>query len=132
VTRRHCVCNSGQRAVIEAVNIAFEGDLAGEGDEREARRGALREAWRLPQGEPFRQADWSAAKQRLLDDLTARDYAAGTLADSRAEVDPETARVALRVQLDSGPAFRFGDIEATGLALHDLDLVRRYCHPGAR
>ncbi|MFX9866829.1 POTRA domain-containing protein, partial [Acinetobacter baumannii] len=22
--------------------------------------------------------------------------------------------------------FRFGDIEATGLALHDLDLVRRY------
>jgi translocation and assembly module TamA len=116
----------GQRAVIEAVDIAFEGDLAGEDAEREARRGALRQAWRLPPGEPFRQADWSAAKQRLLDDLTARDYAAGTLADSLAEVDPETARVALRVQLDSGPAFRFGDIEATGLALHDLDLVRRY------
>lgn len=116
----------GQRALIEAVNIAFEGDLAGDGDERAARRDALRQAWRLPPGEPFRQTDWSAAKQRLLDDLTARDYAAGTLAETRAEVDPETARVALRVQLDSGPAFRFGDIEATGLALHDLDLVRRF------
>lgn len=116
----------GERAVIEAVNIAFDGDLAGAGDERAARRDALRQTWRLRPGEPFRQADWSAAKQQLLDDLTARDYAAGTLVETRAEVDPETARVALRVQLDSGPAFRFGDIEATGLALHDLDLVRRF------
>lgn len=46
--------------------------------------------------------------------------------DGEAEVDPEAARVDLKVTLDSGPAFRFGDIEATGLALHDLELVRRY------
>lgn len=116
----------GERTRVSSVSIVFDGDLAGEGDERAARRAALRAGWRLAEGQPFRQADWSAAKQTLLEDLTARDYAAAVMGDSRAEVDPESARVDLSVRFDSGPAFRFGDIEATGLALHDLDLVRRY------
>jgi translocation and assembly module TamA len=117
---------AGARTRVSSVSIVFDGDLAGDGDERAARRAALRAGWRLAEGKPFRQADWSAAKQTLLEDLTARDYAAAVLGDSRAEVDPESAKVDLSVRLDSGPAFRFGDIEATGLALHDLDLVRRY------
>ncbi len=116
----------GERTRVSSVSIVFDGDLAGDGDERAARRAALRAGWRLAEGQPFRQADWSAAKQTLLEDLTARDYAAAVLGDSRAEVDPDSARVDLSVRFDSGPAFRFGDIEATGLALHDLDLVRRY------
>jgi translocation and assembly module TamA len=116
----------GERTRVSSVSIVFDGDLAGDGDERAARRAALRAGWRLAEGQPFRQADWSAAKQTLLEDLTARDYAAAVLGDSRAEVDPDSAKVDLSVRFDSGPAFRFGDIEATGLALHDLDLVRRY------
>lgn len=116
----------GERTRVQSVSIQFDGDLAVDGDERAARRAALRAGWRLAEGQPFRQADWSAAKQTLLEDLTARDYAAAVMGDSRAEVDPDSARVDLSVRLDSGPAFRFGDIEATGLALHDLDLVRRY------
>ncbi|WP_430435043.1 autotransporter assembly complex protein TamA [Methyloversatilis sp.] len=116
----------GARTRVSSVSIVFDGDLAGDGDERAARRAALRAGWRLAEGQPFRQADWSAAKQTLLEDLTARDYAAAVLGDSRAEVDPDSAKVNLSVRVDSGPAFRFGDIEATGLALHDLDLVRRY------
>lgn len=124
----------GERTHVSSVSIVFDGDLAGDGDERAARRAALRAGWRLAEGQPFRQADWSAAKQTLLEDLTARDYAAAVLGDSRAEVDPDSARVDLSVRFDSGPAFRFGDIEATGLALHDLDLVRRYStiKPGDR
>ena len=117
---------AGPRAVTGAVDIGFEGDLAEPGEERAARREALRAAWRLAPGLPFRQADWSASKQALLEDLLAHDYAAGALTGSEAEVDPDAARVDLKVRLDSGPAFRFGDIEATGLALHDLELVRRY------
>lgn len=116
----------GVRTTIAAVKIEFSGELAGERREQAERREALRAAWRLPAGEPFRQADWSAAKQALLEELTARDYAAGVIADSRADIDPDSARAELTVALDSGPAFRFGDIEATGLALHDLDLVKRY------
>ncbi len=116
----------GVRAVINIVIIDFDGELAGEGDDRAARRHALRNAWRLVQGRAFRQADWSAAKQALVDELTAQDYAAGTLVDSEASVDPAAARVDLRVRLDSGPAFRFGAIEATGLQRHELELVQRY------
>jgi translocation and assembly module TamA len=116
----------GAQAVIGGVAIEFDGDLASDTPAHAERREALRMSWRLSVGKPFRQSDWSAAKQALLDDLQARDYAAGSLAGSRAEVDPEAAKVALQVRLDSGPAFRFGDIEAVGLALHDLDLVRRY------
>lgn len=124
----------GRRAQVSSVVIDFDGDLAGDGDPRAARRAALRAGWRLPAGQPFRQADWSQAKQRLLDEVSAHDYAAAVLGDTRAEVDPETGSVALRVRVDSGPAFRFGDIEASGLALHDLDLVKRYStfKPGDR
>ncbi|MFX6652714.1 hypothetical protein ABTG83_19430, partial [Acinetobacter baumannii] len=79
----------GERTRVSSVSIVFDGDLAGEGDERAARRAALRAGWRLAEGQPFRQADWSAAKQTLLEDLTARDYAAAVMGDSRAEVDPD-------------------------------------------
>lgn len=114
----------GPRAVIGRVDIEFEGAVAEA--ERAERRDELRRSWRLAEGQPFRQSDWSSAKQNLLDTLTSRDYAAGALIESQAEVDAAAARVDLRLRFDSGPAFRFGDIEATGLALHDLDLVRRY------
>lgn len=53
---------AGVRALIGAVDIAFEGELADAGDERAARREALRAAWRLAPGLPFRQADWSDRK----------------------------------------------------------------------
>ena len=118
------VIEPGPRAVIGRVDIEFEGAVAEA--ERAERRDELRRSWRLAEGQPFRQSDWSSAKQNLLDTLTSLDYAAGALVESQAEVDAAAARVDLRLRLDSGPAFRFGDIEATGLALHDLDLVRRY------
>jgi hypothetical protein len=62
-----------------------------------ARRKALVSGWKLKTGQPFRQADWDDAKQSLLADLLAVDYAAARLQDTRAEVDPEARRVDLRV-----------------------------------
>lgn len=124
----------GPRTTVSSVSIRFTGDLAGEGDERAARRDALRAGWRMPVGQPFRQSDWSGAKQALLEEVGSVDYAAAVVGETRAEVDPEAATVDLAVAVDSGPAFYFGDIEATGLALHDLDLVKRYStiQPGDR
>ncbi|MFH1813141.1 MAG: BamA/TamA family outer membrane protein [Pseudomonadota bacterium] len=120
------VIEPGPRALIGRVDIEFEGAVADAEPERAERRDELRRGWRLAVGQPFRQSAWSSAKQYLLDALTSHDYAAGALIESQAEVDAAAARVDLLLRLDSGPAFRFGDIEATGLALHDLDLVRRY------
>lgn len=123
----------GEQARIEAVELVIAGDLGA--DERQAaRRDALRAAWSLPAGTPFRQAGWDAAKQQLLDDVAARDYAAARIAASQAEVDPATARVRLSVTLDSGPPFRFGELQVSGLERLPENLVRRLStlEPGQR
>ncbi len=94
---------------------------------------ALREGWRLPVGEPFRQAAWDAAKQQLLDTVSAHRYAAARIVQSRAEVDPDAATARLSLTLDSGPAFYLGELQVEGLDALPEDLVRRYStlKPGA-
>ena len=114
----------GARATIEAVEIEFTGAIADEAGA--ARRRALREAWSLARGEPFRQDDWAAAKRRLLDAVLAQDFAAARLVDSRATVDADAARARLQVTIDSGPRFTFGALRVEGLASYDRSLVERY------
>ncbi len=78
----------GPRTTIAEVTVDFDGEItrAAEqgGDEYLAR---LRASWSLPPGAPFRQADWDAAKQQMLDSVSARRYAAARMVESRAEVD---------------------------------------------
>ncbi|THF59324.1 outer membrane protein assembly factor [Pseudothauera rhizosphaerae] len=128
------VVEPGERAHVASVRVDFEGDLAGEEGERPARREALRAAWALQPGAPFRQGAWDEAKTGLLDDVSARDYAAARLAASRAEVDPESATVALSVTVDSGPPFRLGPLAVSGLHHLPADLVERHStlEPGDR
>lgn len=117
----------GPRTIIAEVTVDFDGEItrAAEqgGDEYLAR---LRASWSLPPGAPFRQADWDAAKQQMLDSVSARRYAAARMVESRAEVDPERATARLRVRLDSGPAFYLGALEVSGLQELPADLVQRY------
>ncbi len=122
------VLTPGPRVQIGQVELVFEGELAGAGDERLRRRQDLEHAWKLPQGQPFRQADWDLAKQALLDDVASRDYAAARIAESHAAIDPATGQAALRVVLDSGPAYRFGELQARGLSDYPAELLQRY-HP---
>lgn len=123
--RVRAVLAPGERATIAAVNIAFRGDLAGEGAFREARRKAIEESWLLGPGATFRQEAWDEAKARLVDALTADDYAAGELAASEARVDAATAQVRLTLVLDSGPAFSLGEVQVTGLTRYPAHLVDR-------
>ncbi len=119
------VVEPGRRTTIAGVELHFRGAVEGV----DGRLAALREAWALPVGEPFRQADWDAAKQQLLDGLSLRDYAAAAITDSEAVIDPESASARLRVEIDSGPAFRFGRLEVSGLADYDRGLLERYRPP---
>lgn len=119
------VVDPGRRTTIAGVELHFHGAVEG----ADGRADVLREAWALPVGEPFRQADWDAAKQQLLDGLSLRDYAAATITTSEAVIDPENASARLRVDIDSGPAFRFGRLEASGLADYDRGLLERYRPP---
>lgn len=117
----------GPRTTIAEVTLDFDGEIT-----RAAEQGGdayltlLRARWSLPPGVPFRQGDWDAAKQQLLDSVSARRYAAARIVDSRAEIDPERATARLRVRLDSGPAFYLGPLEVSGLQELPADLVQRY------
>lgn len=121
----------GPRAKVTALDLAFEGGLAGTGEALEARRTALRQGWELPQGKPFRQEDWDRAKQALLEAVSGRDYPVAVLRHSRAEVDPEAATVKLAVVVDSGPAVVLGDLHISGLRDYPEDLLRRLHPPQA-
>ena len=103
----------GRLTVVKSVDIAFQGALAEPAYADRAE--ALRRGWTLPAGEPFRSAEWEAAKSRLLLAVTARDFAAATVVDSEANVDAETATAVLRVVIDSGPAYRIGALQIEGL-----------------
>jgi translocation and assembly module TamA len=85
---------------------------------------AMRGKWLLPQGAVFRQADWAAAKAAAVQTLAASRYAAAKLVSSEADIDPETRSAHLRVSIDSGPPFRFGALEISGLEKYSDTTVR--------
>lgn len=115
----------GPRTTVSSVSIDFRGDVAGEGAFREQRRAALRAAWSLPEGRPFRTADWEEAKARLLEALTADDYAAGAVVSSEGRVDAAQSKARLAIVLDSGPAFSLGEVEIVGLTKYPAKVVER-------
>ncbi|NML28067.1 autotransporter assembly complex protein TamA [Zoogloea dura] len=123
----HILVQPGRRTLVSRVELRFSGALTEPGQAE--RLAVLRGNWALPEGNAFRQAAWDEAKQRLLDALTARDFAAAAITDSRAVIDPESATATLEVEVDSGAAFRFGPLEVSGLSDYDEGLIRRYRPP---
>jgi translocation and assembly module TamA len=103
----------GARSEVAEVELRFSGP-ASEDPQAAAIFKRVRETWLLRRGEPFRQADWDAAKRRAVRELSAYRYAAARVADSRALVDPQTQRVSLTVELASGPPYRFGEVRVVG------------------
>jgi translocation and assembly module TamA len=104
----------GPRTRVAHVEIRFSGP-ATQDREAQYRFKEVRESWRLRRGEPFRQADWDAAKREAARELASWRYAAARVADSRAVIDPVTREARLELELASGPAFRFGPVRVTGL-----------------
>lgn len=122
----------GVQSKVISVDIEFDGEI--NKDEFTARRERLKTLWLLGVNQPFNQSDWSASKDNLLRDLLAKDFAAATLSESLANVDPENNTVALSVVYDSGPVFTFGELQIEGLTKYPKDLVSRYntIRPGDR
>jgi translocation and assembly module TamA len=86
----------------------------------------LEREWLLPAGEVFRQGTWAAAKEKALATLTASPYAAAQIERSEAYVDPEKQTADLTVVFASGPPFRFGHLEISGLEKYTAPLVRNF------
>ncbi len=112
----------GPRSRVMAVEIEFRGAI----QQDVPRMVALRQAWSLPQGAPFRQDDWDSAKRGLQAKLSAEDFAAGRIIDSSAQIDPVAASARLSVVVDSGPRFYLGKVEISGLERYSAALVERY------
>ncbi len=116
----------GQATSVREVKIDFEGDIAGSPDEDAVRqREGIRSGWLMPPGQTFTQGAWDDAKAAALRALQARRYPAGRLADSLADIDAPANRAHLGLRLDSGPLFRLGPVQATGVERYDPVLVPR-------
>ncbi len=120
--RLHLKIDPGPRTLIDRLDLAVNGPLDAKTKQ------ALIDQWGLPVGQPFRQADWNTAKQQLLADLLAVEYAAALLVDSQASIDVENHRAALTVLYSTGPRYRFGALQIEGLTRYSPELVARYNH----
>jgi translocation and assembly module TamA len=113
----------GPRAHVAAVTIDLTGAI--DADPSRARRlEELTREWRLPRGATFRQEDWDRAKRDALERLSALDYPAPRIADSRADIDPPASSASLGLRVDSGPRLRFGNVDVQGLERYEPARVR--------
>jgi translocation and assembly module TamA len=117
--------NLGAPTIIDTVAIHFSGELADGPHADQQRQERLRRQWSLEPGEIFTQARWSDAKSTLLKNLLNRLYPAARIADSEARIDPEKHIATLTVNIDSGPAFTFGQLEIKGLQRYSPDMIER-------
>ncbi|SDZ99836.1 autotransporter secretion outer membrane protein TamA [Nitrosospira multiformis] len=113
----------GPRTMVVGVHIEFKGDLSVDEPGRRARIEKLRSAWSLKEGQPFRSPAWEEAKSVLLSNVAGEDYVAAQIEESRAEIDPDSSQARLRVIVNSGPAFRFGELDIKGLNRYEPSLI---------
>jgi translocation and assembly module TamA len=112
----------GERTRVEHVEIRFLGEAATDGESRPTRE-RVQEGWSLRRGQPFRQEDWADAKRRAVRTLSGWRYAAADIAESEADIDPEGHKASLRVELESGPRFRFGELRISGTRRYSDQIV---------
>jgi translocation and assembly module TamA len=120
----------GQPVTISAVSIHFTGAIldrpqGSPGGAGAAEEVAVKRAWRLREGQVFTQTAWDEAKTEALRVLTAVRYPTGHIVKSQAVIDPDQHSAQLSLELDSGPAYYFGDLVAKGTENFDSELVRR-------
>ena len=121
----------GEPARVHAVDVQVNGP---DGKPDAALGARLARGWALKPGAVFRDAEWEAAKTSALSTLLSGRWPAARIADSRATVDPATRDVALRLVLDTGPAYRFGGLKISGLKRYPASIVERLAPmtPGSR
>ncbi len=122
----------GTPTLVNDVQITFTGPIV---DDAQAawQRQLIQDSWVLRSGMRFSQQDWDAAKQQALRQLTIHNYPGGQVADSSADIDTKDHLAKLAITLASGPLYRLGPLEITGLQRYDAELVTRLARlePGA-
>ena len=115
----------GEPVRVNAVTLDITGAITNNPEDA-GRVADSKKRWRLPIGNRFSQSAWTEAKDALLNAFFLDGYPTARITASKAEVDPESASVAVDVQIDSGPLFHFGDIRITGLERYPKILVENF------
>jgi translocation and assembly module TamA len=111
----------GEPTRVGRVDIRFAGDIAQESNAQRMDR--MRQQWQLDPGDIFKQTAWNDAKNALLKNLLVRDYPAARISFSEARVDPQRRIADLTVEIDSGPAFTFGELQIEGLQRYSRRMI---------
>lgn len=115
----------GPRVIVREVDLAFHGP-ATEDPEAVPLLANARANWSLAPGQPFRQEDWDASKRNALTALSSGRYAGARIRASEALIDPEADSATLRVEIDSGPVFHFGEVKASGSRRYPARIVENF------
>ena len=108
---------------VSDVQLSFAGALGTAPKTEMPSTDELQAGWLLHKGDVFRQSTWEAAKRKLLQQLILIRYPLAVITDSRAEVNVQTGEVVLKVEVNSGPAVKFGALTVTGLKRYPPALV---------
>ncbi len=112
----------GAPARVSSAEIDYSGPATGD-PLAQGLLARIREEWRLPPGARFSQDAWNHAKEAAVRTLAERRYAGARIAASRAQVNPRAGEAALHVEIDSGPLFRYGDVEVSGTERYPASMV---------
>lgn len=113
---------------VRQTRLEFEGPLSLAAEARDPAAVSLveraRSRWSLPDGEAYTQDRWSGAKDAVLALLRAEGYATAGWSGTVAQVRTVDDRASLFLVADSGPLYRFGEVQVSGLDHVDADAVR--------
>jgi translocation and assembly module TamA len=112
----------GPRTVVEEVELRMTGPAVGTAAGSE-RIDTMKRGWLLKKGQPFRQEQWDAAKRNALTELANGRYAAARIVSSAARIDPASQSARLEVEFDSGPEYRAGALNVSGLSRYPASIV---------
>lgn len=112
--------DAGEQTTIKQVDIDITGPIQ---QQSTARIEEVKAAWPMNVGQPFRQSDWSSAKDKLLLQLQTDRYAAARISNSRATIDPAARQASLMTEYNSGPAFTLGALQITGLSRYPASII---------
>ena len=119
----------GPRATIHRFAFTPQGPLKEDADggslDAKVLIAQVRNGWRLPPDAPFRQAEWSNAKNNALAKLRADGYPAAAISTSSARVDAQANTVQLDVAADSGVLYRLGPLRINGLQRYSENSVQK-------
>jgi len=121
--RARIMVDPGEPSRIASIKLEYQGAFADDSMAFSERSTTLRKAWPLRAGMVFRDTLWAEGKAMLLRELHSDTYPAARIVESQAEVDPDLHTVSLRVVTDSGPAFRFGSLEISGIKTQPEQIV---------